>query len=110
MKSNEDKVRLWTLSSRFCIMVDRVPAGHIAEYVILKQQNSILALLRPRAMGSTRIIDYSNLVDLNFIQNFEFELSPLEVLDSAVTWEEGIARSREEAYNMEYPWWKDSQK
>lgn len=38
MMSNDEKVRMWTISARFCIMVDREASGHIKEYEILKQQ------------------------------------------------------------------------
>jgi hypothetical protein len=104
MMSNEEKVRLWALVSRFCVMIDRVPTGHIAEYPFLRQQRSILAVLRPRGSGSTYMIGDDHLVDLNFINVFEFEETPLNVLGDVIDWAEVIAANRSEAYGRAYPW------
>lgn len=102
--SNEEKVRLWTISSRFCVMVDRVPAGHIAEYLMLRGQRSILAVLRPSQVASTYMVGDDTLVDINFIRVFEFEQTPLRVLDNVIAWAEEIARARAIAYTKAYPW------
>jgi hypothetical protein len=104
MMSNEEKVRLWTMASRYCVMVDRSASGHIAEFMILKEQRSILALLRPLGSGSTFMIGDAALVDINYIHIFEFKDSPIEVLDEAINWAEGLAKVRSEAYNKAYPW------
>lgn len=106
MMSNEEKVRLWTLSSRFCIMIDRDPAGHIAEYQILKSQRTILAFLRPVGVGSTYMIGDDELTDLNFIKTFEFEQAPLEVIDDVIDWAEKFVSERMKKYENFYPWRK----
>lgn len=102
--STEEKVRIWALGARFCVMVDRIPAGHIAEHEILKAQRSILALLRPRGGGSTFMIGDAGLVDLKFIRLFEFDDTPLEALPEAIAWAEQVAVARAEAYGRAYPW------
>ncbi len=102
--SNEQKVRLFAQLSRFCVMVDRVPAGHIAEYGHLKDQRTTLAFLRPRGSGSTYMIGDADLVDLNYIRRFEFDGRAETVLAEAVAWAEGIERARESAYGAAYPW------
>jgi len=104
MMSNEEKVRLWTMASRYCVMVDRSASGHVAEFMILKEQRSILAFLRPLGSGSTFMIGDAALVDINYIRIFEFESSPIEVLDEAIDWAESLARVRSETYNKAYPW------
>lgn len=104
MMTSAEKVRLWAQASRFCVMVDRIPSGHISEYEILKQQNVILALLRPAGDRSTYMIGDDHLVDVNFINLFEFDRSPLQILDEAVEWAEAIAQEREKTYNALYPW------
>jgi hypothetical protein len=106
MMSNEEKVRLWALVSRFCVMIDRAATGHIAEYSFLREQRSILAMLRPHGSGSTYMIGDDHLVDLNFINVYEFEKTPLKILGNAVDWAEGIAADRSEAYGKAYPWRK----
>lgn len=102
--SNEEKVRLWALSSKFCVMVDRVPAGQVAEYLMLRGQRSILAVLRPLQSASTYMIGDDTLVDINFIRIFEFQQTPLSVLDDVIAWAEEIARARVIAYDKAYPW------
>lgn len=97
-QSPSDKVRMWTVAARFCVMVDRVPAGHVAEYEMLSNQHTILALLRQRGHGSTSMIGEAHIVDLKFFELFEFATSPLEVLDDAVAWAEDVIKKREAAY------------
>jgi hypothetical protein len=72
--------------------------------MILKEQRSILAFLRPLGSGSTFMIGDAALVDINYIRIFEFESSPIEVLDEAIDWAESLARVRSETYNKAYPW------
>lgn len=50
-------------------MIDRVPSGHIDEYEILKQQGSILAVLRPKDSGSTYMIGDDE-INLNYTDCF----------------------------------------
>ena len=100
----EQKVRLWAGASRFTVMVDRQAAGHLAEYVWLREQRTIIALLRPVESGSSRMIGDEVLVDLNHIKVFRFEQSPLEILDEAIEWAESIAKARTAAYESDYPW------
>ncbi|MFL6482819.1 MAG: hypothetical protein ACJ70R_07825 [Nitrososphaera sp.] len=104
MMSNSDKVRLWTMASHFCIMVDRTPSGHIAEYEILRSQRIIFALILPEEKGSTRMIGDDSLVDVNHIGLFNFGSSPLQVLEDVITWAEQRAKARQDAYDREYPW------
>lgn len=93
MMSNEEKVRLWAASSRFCIMIDRVASGHVKEYEILKQQRTILAVLRQKGKGSTFMIG-DDTVDINFIKIFEFEVSPIECLEKVMQWAQSVIDSR----------------
>lgn len=102
--SLEEKVKLWSLASRFCVMVDREPSGHLVEFPYLKENRVILALLRPKDKGSTYMIGNENLVDIQYIRIFKFEKSPLEVIDSAVGWAEKIVIKRIEEYKKAYPW------
>jgi hypothetical protein len=104
MMSNEEKVRLWALVSRFVVMVDRVPAGHLAEYQMLKEQRTITAFLRPIGSGSTYMIGDEALVDINYVHLFEFTDTPLGILDLVQAWAEKIAEQRATAYNKAYPW------
>lgn len=106
--SMPDKVRFWTGSARFCVMVDRDPSGHLVEYQIILQQQSILVLLRPRASRSTYMIGEEQLANVNHIRVFEFQESPLTELDHAIDWAEKLAAERAKAYSEAYPW-RDAQ-
>jgi len=102
--SNEEKVRFWASAARFSVMVDRTPAGQIAEYIMLREQRSVLAYLRPRGSGSTFMIGDNHLADVNHLREFEFAQSPLERLDEAIKWAETFIRKRIAKYRIRYPW------
>lgn len=104
MISNEEKVRYWTGGSRFCVMIDREAAGHIAEYEYLKTQRTILAFLRPKGEASTYMIGDVHLVDFQHINLFEFEKSSLDIMGVVIDWAEKLAKKRAEEYEKFYPW------
>lgn len=104
LMSNEEKAKLWALASRFCVMIDREPSGHIAEYVYLKGERVIMAFLRPKGKGSTYMIGDDSIVEINYIKIFEFEISPLQTLDDAVAWAEEFIGKKIEALRDAYPW------
>mgnify|MGYP006275673987 CR=1 FL=1 len=88
----------------FCIMVDREASGHIDEYRIAEKQRTILARLVPEKGGSTRMIGGSELVDVNYIKSFRFNLEPQESLEDAVEWAVDLLDRRKEAYTDHYDW------
>lgn len=89
--SLEEKVKLWPLASRFCVMVDREPSGHLVEYPYLKSVGAILAVLRPKGRGSTYMIEAERSPDIKI---FEFKSSPLEKLDTVMTWAEEMVEEK----------------
>jgi hypothetical protein len=105
--SNEEKAKLWAMVSRFCVMIDREPSGHIAEYTYLKNSRTVLAFLRLKGKGSTYMIGDDSLLEINHIKVFEFEKSPLEVLSDAVEWAEDFLAKKEQTLNKAYPWRKE---
>jgi len=88
----------------FCIMVDREASGHIDEYRIAEKQRTILARLTPEDGGATRMIGGSELVDVNYIRSFNFDVRPQEKLDDSITWAEEMLSKRREAYENHYEW------
>jgi hypothetical protein len=101
--SLEEKVKLWSLASRFCVMIDREPSGHLVEYPYLKSVGAVLAVLRPKGTGSSYMIGAERSPDIKF---FEFINSPLETLDTAITWAEKMIREKIKLYGKAYPWRK----
>lgn len=102
--SLEEKVKLWTTASRFCIMVDREASGHIKEYEIVKSERKPLILLRPENGGSTWMIGDDELIDLNYIKTFEFTDTPLGATEEGIQWAEDLLHERGKAYPEFYPW------
>lgn len=104
MMSLQEKVNHWTSASRFSVMIDDKPSGHLTEYEIAKENRTILALLRPKNSGSSWTFGDEPIVDINHINVFEYNETPLEVVDEAIDWAESIAQKRVESYNEHYPW------
>jgi hypothetical protein len=103
-QSLSQKLRLWGLLCRFSIIVDRMPAGHLNEFEMLKSQETVIAVLRPKAYRSTFMMDSHPQSGL--IRSFEFEKSPLERMADVIVWAEEIVKKNEEYYNNEYEWRK----
>ena len=104
LMSNEEKAKFWALASRFCVMVDREPSGHIAEYNYLKGERAVLVFMRPKGKGSTYMIGDDGIVEVNHIKIFEFEDSPLQMLDAVIDWAEIFIKKKIEALKDAYPW------
>jgi hypothetical protein len=104
--SLEQKVRTWIGGSRFCIMIDQKPSGHLTEYPIIKSTLEIMAILRPEGEGSTYMIGDESILGLNYIKIFDFRNSPLEVIDDAIIWAEELVTKRSIELDKIYPWRK----
>jgi hypothetical protein len=103
MMSNEEKLRLWAGASRFCVMVDEVPSGHLAEYMMLREQRVTTAVLRP-SHGSSWMVGDDAADDVNFIRNFDASGDVAAVLQTASDWARDFTRERARRYNALYPW------
>ncbi|QLH79814.1 N-6 DNA methylase [Halosimplex rubrum] len=88
----------------FCIMVDREASGHIDEYRLAEKQRTVLARLTPKDGGSTKMIGGAELVDVNYIKSFEFDLRPQERLEDAVSWAQQMVEKRRAEYSKHYDW------
>lgn len=99
------KVKMWSLAARFCVMVDIDPSGHIREYGdIVNSLQKVLILFQPTDSGSTWMIANEQIVDVNYVRKFEFESTPLEKMDEAIKWAEEYLDKRREAYDNHYEW------
>lgn len=96
-----DKVRIWTTTARFCIMVDSESSGHNNEYEILREQETRLAILRPEGSGSSFMM---GLEHDNRRSVFEYETTPLEVVEEAYDWAENLIEDEEDEFSEYYPW------
>lgn len=103
-KSLEQNIATYMLLSRFSIVVDRDPSGHISEYEIARRQRNVLARLVPEDSGSTFMIGGEEGVNSRNIKAFEFKYSPTEVLQDAIQWAENLIEERRETYEDYYPW------
>ena len=90
--SNNQKVGLCCDAARFSVMVDRMPAGHLAEYEILRTRGDTLAILCPEGAPSSSMIGEDH--NYPYIRVFSFKETPFEVLEKAVSWAEEWIRQR----------------
>lgn len=106
-QSPEEKVKLYTLMSKFAVMEDSFASGHLAEFEYCKNNRVILALLRQEGKGSTWMIGDAPIVDINYIKIFEYSEKNLhDVLIEASQWAESFIQRRADAYKAYYPWIK----
>ncbi|MCK4478183.1 zinc finger-like domain-containing protein [Candidatus Bathyarchaeota archaeon] len=105
--SIEQKVKLWSLASRFCVMIDRQPSGHLVEYPYLESVGAILALLRPKKGGSTYMIGDSRVKGIRHIETFHFDETPFEVMEKVIDWAESLVQEQIKGYEKVYPWRKE---
>ena len=103
-KSLRQNVSMYMMLSRFCIMVDREPSGHLNEYEIARSQGDILIRLVPEEGGSTFMIGGEEQVNINNIKSFTFKYDPTESLEEAIEWAENQVEKRRAAFEEEYPW------
>jgi hypothetical protein len=101
-QSLTQKVASWALLSRFCVMIDRKPAGHLAEFPIVKKVGAVLAVLNPQGHRSSFMLDFDP--SIKHVKRFEFKKSPVEVLARVVSWAEKIITDRESYFQKTYTW------
>lgn len=104
-RSITHKVKMYSLSSRFCVMVDREASGHLVEYSELMDEEIPIALLRKQGSGSTRMIGHERVTN-DFVELFEFEESPIECLPDVYDWVDDFLNQLEREYKNEFPWRK----
>jgi hypothetical protein len=102
-QSLSQKAKSWGLLCRFTIIVDRAPAGHLSEFEMLKNEETIIAILRPTRYQSTSMMEFNPKTDL--IKIFEFKHTPLEIMNDAVIWAEKLTDENVANYKMKY-WWR----
>ena len=103
MMSNEEKLRLWAGVSRFCVMLDEQPSGHVAEYVWLREQRVTTAVIRI-GQGSTWMIGDDMIADLNYFRLFDGTQGLERAIVQASEWAAAFTQKRAERYNSLYPW------
>jgi hypothetical protein len=101
-QSLSQKAKLWGLSCRFIIIVDRAPAGHLSEFEMLKNLEIIIAILRPIGYLSTFMMEFNPKTE--YIKVFEFEDTALERMDDVVKWAEKITNENVSNYKTKYLW------
>ena len=101
----EEKVKLYTLMSKFAVMEDSLASGHIAEFEYCKNNRVVLVILRQEGKCSTWMIGDAPLVDINYIKSFEYTQRNLhDVLVEASKWAESFIQRRVNSYKKHFPW------
>lgn len=106
-QSLEEKLLSVALLSRFVVVDDSEPSGHIAELVLLTRSRVLTAILRLGGHGGTFMqADYD--VDFgHFVRSFTYQINSLDgCIDEVVNWADQVALDRAAAYQRLYPWRK----
>lgn len=83
--------------SKFAVMEDSAASGHVAEFEYCKNNRTVLAILRQKGRGSTWTIGDGLLVDINYMQRFEYDDKNLRsALIDASEWAESFIKRRSE--------------
>ncbi len=80
-----DKFLYYASRSRFAIMVDSDPSGHMIEYELLGQLRLTTAILRKGGVPTSGMMSE---IGSAFMRAFSFKVSPLEGLEAACQWAE----------------------
>lgn len=88
-----EKLRTWTSTARFSVLVDREASGANNEFEMLREQESILALLRPRGGGSSSMIPDDTTRLGGSVGSFWFEEQATEAVEDAIQWAESLFES-----------------
>jgi carbamoyl-phosphate synthase large subunit len=93
--SREDHAATYMMLSKFSILVDRDASARLTEYETAKAHHNVLARLVPSDVErqETHLLGGHD-DDADYIESFEFDADPLEVLDDAVQWAEDIVDDR----------------
>jgi carbamoyl-phosphate synthase large subunit len=91
----EDALATYLMLSKFSVFVDRDPSARLTEVETAKAQEDVLARLIPAdtERQQTHLLGGHN-AEVEHIETFEFEDSPLDVLDDAIEWAESVIRDR----------------
>ncbi|WP_417750422.1 carbamoyl-phosphate synthase large subunit [Salinibaculum salinum] len=94
---DEDATATYMMLSKFSLLVDRDPSTRLTEVETAKAHNDILARLVPAGVErqDTHLLGGHEADDADHIESFEFDESPMEVLDDAIEWAESVVESRE---------------
>jgi hypothetical protein len=85
------------------VIVDIEASGHIGEYRELQREDVPIALLRREGHASTSMIGHEHQTD-DYIELFEFEQDPLEIIDGVIKWEREFNKEREADYSDYFRW------
>lgn len=89
--------------ARFCILIDSIPSGHIKEHTLAKHNDIIVARLFSESSSSALMKD-DKILDYPHLEAFEYDNSPLDVVDEAIQWAEDTYDEFSEAYKEGYSW------
>ncbi len=104
-QSNEEKMLCVALLSRFVVIDDTEPSGHIAELTLLSRNRIVSAILRRTGHGGTYMqIDYD--VDFSgFMRSWNYgERNLQEIVKEVVKWANETVDARAKKFKKLYPW------
>jgi hypothetical protein len=103
-QSLEEKLITFAMLSRFVVVDDSEPSGHIDELHLLSRSRIVTIILHQEGVGGTYMqADYA--IDFNFMSSHNYTCDSLvAVINEAIGWAEGKIRSRTTALKQAFPW------
>jgi len=92
----DEDTATYMMLSKFSVLVDSDPSRRRTEPETARAHDSVLARLVPAGheRQSTHMLGGHDDQDVEFIETFEYENDPSEVLDEAISWAESMAEQR----------------
>lgn len=102
----EEKAMFWALSSRFVILEDSVPTGHLIELKDLQVNRVTTVVLREKGCGSTYMSAALD-VDFRFMHELTYTPGTLHrTVEKAVKWAKKFVESKSRRLDHEYRSWR----
>ncbi len=104
----EDALATYLMLSKFSVFIDRDPSARLTEVETAKAQEDVLARLVPAdtERQQTHLLGGHN-AEVEHIETFGFEDSPLDVLDDAIEWAESVIERRRQSTRDRLPWGRE---
>jgi hypothetical protein len=105
-QSLEEKAVFWAVVSRFVIVEDSTPTGHLIELRDLTVNRIVTVVLRERGKASTFMVKGIE-EDFRFVKELEYDAKSLkDAVRKANTWAEATIQRRTSRFNNEYRSWR----
>jgi len=99
LPGDDEVTATYMMLSKFSVLIDSDPSRRRTEPETARAHDSVLARLVPAGHDrqSTHMLGGHDDQDVEFIEEFEYDEDPAEVLDEAISWAESMAEQRQDS-------------